>query len=645
MSSREVRRVSVFYGHIASNIGDLAINTGTIDLVRNAFPQAQIEFVLLNARKSKFLEMGLSSFGEGVSLHYFDRHSSRMKPYLTEPATFFEDCGIGRPEAVLLAAGEHLFDYGNGENFMSLFWRTLPAYAAASIGIPCVQLPATYGPFSGSISADLADAMPRVLTAAAARDSRSYALMTQVAPEHPLPLHLDPAFHIELPDALVERPRASGVVGFAMRSDGWGIRFADDARKLLTEQFRADGYTSSRSYQISKSLLDHVLNESDDRVRIFVQTFADEELAQHLMQASGAGDRIELCAPKTVHDYIDALGQLDRVYTSRFHAVILALLAGTPAYAVYFESHGQKMPGLFDMLGWPRACANGSALAPESIRRLFASEQKQEDTALASVLQRCRELRAEGVKWLQEALAPDTPLPDAGTADAQFHDALDQAATQMLLKVRAPSMPRAALIKLEELCQAARVVLVYGAGPLVLMASDMPGKLVLGVSDDLEWVKSLRDHLADAPSPVLLHVTANALRPTGDAGEKLQPLPASHAREIWEQSYFREPDLIMVEGPASVACFAHCLMQLRKPACILFAAYEECDARDQIEQIIRPSRMLGPIAQFDVMPDMLTISERRELVGLSACGPEDPAGALQAWPHPRRTANVIRPSR
>ena len=95
------KRLTVFYGHIASNIGDLAINTGTVDLARAAFPEAQIEFVLLNARTSKFLEMGLASFGEGVTLHYFDSHSSRMKPYLDDPATFFADCGIERPEVVL----------------------------------------------------------------------------------------------------------------------------------------------------------------------------------------------------------------------------------------------------------------------------------------------------------------------------------------------------------------------------------------------------------------------------------------------------------------------------------------------------------------------------------------------------------------
>src|SRR5690554_3395418 len=137
---RTIRRVTVFYGHIASNIGDLAINTGTIDLIRAAFPDARIEFVLLNARKSKFLETGLSSFGDGISLSFFDSHSSRMKPCLDDPAAFFDECGIERPEAVLLAAGEHLFDYGNGQNYKSLFWRTLPAYAAARLGIPCVQL-------------------------------------------------------------------------------------------------------------------------------------------------------------------------------------------------------------------------------------------------------------------------------------------------------------------------------------------------------------------------------------------------------------------------------------------------------------------------------------------------------------------------
>lgn len=621
MSPVSPKRLTVFYGHIASNIGDLAINTGTVDLARAAFPEAQIEFVLLNAGKSKFLEMGLASFGEGVTLHYFDSHSSRMKPYLDDPATFFADCGIERPEVVLLAAGEHLFDYGNGENYKSLFWRTLPAFAAASLGIACVQLPATYGPFSGSISADIAHAMPRVADSAAARDARSCALMAQITADCPLPLHLDPAFHIAWPDALRERPRRHGVVGFAMRSDGWGIRLGGEARAQLTEQFRADGFSSSSSYQISKRLLDHVLNDSSDRVRIFVQTTADQELAEHLVQSSGASDRIELCRLESVYGYIEALGQLDRVYTSRFHAVILALLAGTPAYAVYFEAHGHKMPGLFEMLDWPRACANGTALAPENIQRLFASERETEEEMLKGVLRRTRALRSAGTQWLREALAStDATLPKPREALTRFQQALDEAATQLLLNVRAPAMPRAALLKLRGLCEEARVVLVYGGGAVALMASDMPGKLVLGVSEDREWVRAMRSRTVGSPSPVLLHVAANDEKAPSQPGDTPRLPSTQQASDIWEQSFFRDPDLIMIDGPDPVACFAQSLLRLRKPAKILFAAYEDCDARDQIEQILKPSRMLGPIAQFDVEPGMLAPGERGALVRLSHSG-------------------------
>lgn len=606
MPSQPTRRVTVFYGHIASNIGDLAINTGTTDLIRAVLPDATIEFVLLSARKSQFLDTGMASFGQGVSLHHFDRHSANMNRYLADPAAFFADCGIEQPDFVLLAAGEHLFDYGNGENYKSLFWRTLPAFAATSLGIPSVQLPATFGPYSGTIAAELVEALTQAVDAVAARDTCSRDLMAKLVPARPLPLQLDPAFHIARAGALEERRREHGVVGLAMRSDGWGIRLSAEDRKQMTGQFNADGYASSRSYQISRCLIDHLLNETGNKVRIFVQTAADKALAEHLIGSIDTRERVTVCAPESVEGYIHELGQLDRVYTSRFHAVILALLVGTPAYAVYFETHGHKMPGLFEALGWPNACANGSAMAPQSIVRLFLNGQQDEAAQLQKVLSRARSLRQEGRTWLEEVIRPAKARPRAPLqALATMRNALDQMATELLLDIRAPAVSRADLVKLQKLCNDAHVILDYRAGPLAMMASEMPGKLVIGVSDDRDWVRAMRHRTIGTPSPVLLHlVTPTSFDPLTDQ-RKTGAQVGHYATSVWDQPFFRDPDLIMLAGSRAGACLATVLLRLRKPVKVLFDNYGEDPAHKQFERIVAPTRMIGRMAQFDLVPEML----------------------------------------
>lgn len=47
-----LRSVALFYGHVARNIGDLAINLGTLNLVRSVFPDARLRVVLLDVENS-----------------------------------------------------------------------------------------------------------------------------------------------------------------------------------------------------------------------------------------------------------------------------------------------------------------------------------------------------------------------------------------------------------------------------------------------------------------------------------------------------------------------------------------------------------------------------------------------------------------
>lgn len=603
-------RITVFYGHIASNIGDLAINTGTIELIRRCIPGARIEFVLLNAEKSQFLETGRASFGDdaGVTLHHLYAHSSKAKAFLDQPERLFEDCGIAPPECVVLAAGEHLFDYGDGENHKSLFWRLLPLHAAARLGIPCVQLPATFGPFAGEAGGWLVEAALALPCAVAARDLRSRALLADLVRARDIPALLDPAFYMA--PVVGRKPRREhGVSGFAMRSDGWGIRLAAAEKTRMTDAFRKDGFASSKSFQVSRRLLEDCLRAPREKVRIFVQTFADHELAEKLAAASPDARRVEIRKPASVQDYIAELAAVDRVYTSRFHAVILALLSGTPAYAVYFEAHGQKMPGLFELIGWPEACANATAMSPEAIAGRFAHEIRDENDRMVALRERLTELREDGVRWLEASLTAPGPALAAPRALRRMAETLGFLANELVLAPNRPAMPKREAEHLEKAYADARVILEYGAGGATVMAAQMPGKFIMSVENDRSLVRVLRRRLAGLapPSPAaVLHVD---VEPAGSGG---RPSDGRSWRDfhrypnaIWDQPFFRDPDVILIDGRFRTACLATAMLRIRKPARVLFDDYADHPRYHEFEHLVKPSRMIGRMAEFELEPEMV----------------------------------------
>jgi glycosyltransferase involved in cell wall biosynthesis/polysaccharide pyruvyl transferase WcaK-like protein len=402
------KRLALFYGHIASNIGDLAINAGTLNLVRTAEPEAHLDVVLLNAEQSQFLDQGRASFGCDGSTRFihFRSHGERAAHYLSEPGRLLAETGVEDADLVLLAAGEHLFDYGNGENATNLFWRTLPAYAAAAAGKPCVVLPSTFGPFHGPTSTRLVSGLLEVASVAA-RDAHSHALLRSRFGQQDAPLLLDPAFFLTGADT-ARTSTAGGVTALAMRSEGWGIRLAKDHRATLAEEFSGSGYRSSRSFQFSLLLCRRILAETDQRIRVFVQSAADEELAQALIGELGqaAAGRIEAYRPISVHDYLDALRRVDRIVASRFHALVMALSLGVPACGVYFDAHGHKIPGLFAMLGRPERCLELSGTPPDRAAEVVFGRLAEAGAGTDEIDARLAERAGATVDWLRRALAP-----------------------------------------------------------------------------------------------------------------------------------------------------------------------------------------------------------------------------------------------
>jgi polysaccharide pyruvyl transferase WcaK-like protein len=126
------KKIVLFYGHVASNIGDLAINRGQVDLIKRVYPEATIQVVLLDAEKNEFLQSSKSSFGNEISISftYLNVNAEKALRYHAHPSRLLDDCCAADADMVVLASGEHLFAYSRPENLKSIYWRTIPALSA-----------------------------------------------------------------------------------------------------------------------------------------------------------------------------------------------------------------------------------------------------------------------------------------------------------------------------------------------------------------------------------------------------------------------------------------------------------------------------------------------------------------------------------
>ena len=407
--------IALFYGHVARNIGDVAINRGTMNLIGSAFPDARVRAVLLDAERSQYLDVSLGSFDGGpeVEFVHFSARDKDPLQYALYPQRLLEDSGCDDADLILLASGEHLFSYADNPNHRNLFWRTLPAFAAEAAGKPVALLPATFGPYENASSQQLLARISATGARIAVRDLRSQAVIAAVAPDaRPRPA-LDPAFFLS--DTIAPDDRRFGRVGIVMRSEGIGIRLSPDAREAFAREAANKSADSIAAVRFTKALIETVLSESDRRIRVFIQTETDRSVVEGALEGFAGGpleERIEVVCPEAIDDYLALLSEVDCVVASRFHALILGLVCGKPGFGVYFDVHGHKIPGLMELLDGADSCVNLSTTAVADAAKAAAAWSADPWGRYGPVWQRLDELRRGTVEWIAEPFRSSGPLQE-----------------------------------------------------------------------------------------------------------------------------------------------------------------------------------------------------------------------------------------
>lgn len=171
-----------------------------------------------------------------------------------------------------------------------------------------------------------------------------------------------------------------------------------------------------------------------------------------------------------------------------------------------------------------------------------------------------------------------------------------------------PSMPEAETACLTEAYTNARVILEYGSGGSTRLGSQMPGKYILSVESDRDWARNLRREIAASKprSPVTIYhadigVTADWGRVVDERGWRQYH---RYPNSIWDEPFFRHPDVILIDGRFRVACLMTAVLRIERPVLVLFDDYEDRTKYQLAEAVVRPQRLVGRMAEFRLEPGM-----------------------------------------
>lgn len=173
----------------------------------------------------------------------------------------------------------------------------------------------------------------------------------------------------------------------------------------------------------------------------------------------------------------------------------------------------------------------------------------------------------------------------------------------------APAMPEAEALHLRRCYECAQVILEYGSGGSTELAAHMPGKLIISVESDRDWARSLRQKIAEAQplsQVILQHVDIGKTgawgRPVGD--ENWQNFH-HYPNAIWEAPFFRHPDVILIDGRFRPACLMTAMLRITRPVTVLFDDYVDRPRYHLVEKLVRPSRLIGRMAEFQLQPGLI----------------------------------------
>lgn len=154
----------------------------------------------------------------------------------------------------------------------------------------------------------------------------------------------------------------------------------------------------------------------------------------------------------------------------------------------------------------------------------------------------------------------------------------------------------------------ADVILEFGSGGSTVFGAKQSGKYIMSVESDRDWAINLQAQVdqSDPASNVIIHHID-----IGEIGLWGRPVDASgwqsyhhYPLNIWTQPFFRHPDLVLIDGRLRPACLVATCLRITQKTTVLFDDYVNRPAYHVVEKLIKPTRLVGRIAEFEISPDI-----------------------------------------
>lgn len=171
------------------------------------------------------------------------------------------------------------------------------------------------------------------------------------------------------------------------------------------------------------------------------------------------------------------------------------------------------------------------------------------------------------------------------------------------------TMPEAETALLIDEYKTAKVILEYGSGASTKIASKMLNKRIFSVESDKAWTLALRKEISKSMPSSKVYVHHVDIGNTGQWG---RPTDASmwrnyhqYPNSIWDKSFFRQPNVVLIDGRFRTACLMTTLLRTTRPVTVLFDDYVDRPKYRAVERIICPNSIHGRMARFEITPGLV----------------------------------------
>lgn len=332
-----------------SNPGDAAIYLGSIKLLRETFPGAEIVLATRAYSERQVFEAWNCEVIPGYPDVEVLGRNNVMRKVLSLPRMLAAreplKSEVKKADAVFLAGGGYLYSYRTWLPGLTFLSHHMPAFWAAASRKPLVFLPQSYGPLLSSAARELLGRALKKANHVYYRDlcSGDWLRQTYGARAGRVAFMPDHAFYITPQDLGAQAPEQSGSLWTAVTVRPWDpVGRPEVFLKKMTQLLVRLHHETGTGFRVVAQVLRPRAAETDEGVSRALALSLESEIGTGHVCLHIPENRFEAAELSRLY------GGCQLVIGTRLHSAILGMISGTPAAAIGYQP---KAEGVFTALG------------------------------------------------------------------------------------------------------------------------------------------------------------------------------------------------------------------------------------------------------------------------------------------------------